>query len=137
MPDTDRTRDQLAAELAELRRQFEEQNHRLHRLWRRRVYRSRLAREQFSYCGNTLQKDPGDLRRPTCPLFGCIIEAIDVDDELFGFDRTAAAIREGCRQDLSSESLIEFVFTRLMEFTGNAPRGDDQTVVVLRCTDER
>jgi len=65
-----------------------------------------------------------------------IVEATNSDDELFGFDRTAAAIQEGCRQDLSSESLIEFVFTRLAEFTGDAPREDDQTIVVLRCADE-
>jgi serine phosphatase RsbU (regulator of sigma subunit) len=60
-----------------------------------------------------------------------IVEATDPDDQLFGFERTAAAIQEGCRQDLSAEQLIEFVFTRLGEFTGDAPRGDDQTVVVL------
>ena len=65
-----------------------------------------------------------------------IVEATNSDDELFGFDRTAAAIQEGCRQDLSSESLIEFVFTRLAEFTGDAPREDDQTIFVLRCADE-
>ena len=65
-----------------------------------------------------------------------IVEATDPDDELFGFDRTSASILEGCRQNLSSESLIEFIFAQLGEFTGDVPRGDDQTVVVLRCADE-
>jgi serine phosphatase RsbU (regulator of sigma subunit) len=80
-----------------------------------------------------VQVSPGD-RLVLCS--DGIVEAADPDDELFGFDRTAAAVQEGGRKNLSSESLIEFIFTRLAEFTGDAPRGDDQTVVALRCIDE-
>ena len=60
-----------------------------------------------------------------------IIEADNAAEELFGFERTAAAIQEGCRQSLSAIALLELIFAEVKKFTGDAPQGDDQTVVVL------
>ena len=60
-----------------------------------------------------------------------IVEATDTTDDLFGFERTATAILDGCRQNLSAADLIEHLFARLKGFTGDVSQGDDQTVVVV------
>jgi len=60
-----------------------------------------------------------------------IIEAANEAEEQFDFDRTAETIRLGCAQDLSSEGLIEMIFAEVESFAGEAPQGDDQTIVVL------
>jgi serine phosphatase RsbU (regulator of sigma subunit) len=75
-----------------------------------------------------VQLSPGD-RLVFCS--DGIIETANTDEELFGFERTAAAIREGCRQSLSAAALLEQIFAEVKKFTGDAPQGDDQTVVVL------
>ena len=61
-----------------------------------------------------------------------IIEAENSDRELFGFERTAETIREGCSQDLTAPQLLDFLINDVKTFTGDTPQGDDQTVVVLQ-----
>ena len=61
-----------------------------------------------------------------------IIEAENTDGELFGFERTAETIRQGCREGLSAEALIDRLIGTVKDFTGDAPQGDDMTVVVLK-----
>lgn len=60
-----------------------------------------------------------------------IIEARDAADGMFGFERTAEAIRSGCRLNLSARELIDHLLKETRSFAGEAPQYDDQTIVVL------
>ena len=61
-----------------------------------------------------------------------IAEATDVREEMFGFERTAETIRQACAEDLSAEGLIDHLIGAVEDFAGDAPQGDDMTVVVLK-----
>ena len=61
-----------------------------------------------------------------------IIEAENTDGDLFGFERTAETIRQGCVEGLPAEALIDRLIGAVKDFAGDAPQGDDMTVVVLR-----
>ena len=61
-----------------------------------------------------------------------IVEADNPEKELFGFGQLAETIGLGCQQGLSAEGLIEQIFAVVQNFAGEAPQGDDQTVVVVR-----
>ena len=60
-----------------------------------------------------------------------IIEAANVSDEMFGFERTTETIRRGCAEGLSAEALLERIVAEVGKFTGAAPQGADRTIVVL------
>ena len=60
-----------------------------------------------------------------------IIEAGNEREEIFGFDQTREIIRRGCNEGLSSEALIDRVLSAVKTFSGEAPQGDDQTMVVM------
>ena len=75
-----------------------------------------------------VQLEPGD-RILLCS--DGIIEAANAKDELFGFECTAETIRQGCADGLSSEDLLQHLLAAVEQFTGDIPRADDQTVVVL------
>lgn len=60
-----------------------------------------------------------------------IVEAGNEAEELFGFDRTAEVVRQGCRRGLSSQALIEHVFAEVLAFRGTAPQTDDMTCVAV------
>jgi sigma-B regulation protein RsbU (phosphoserine phosphatase) len=61
-----------------------------------------------------------------------IIEAENVQGELFGFERTADVIRQGCQDDLSAGAVLERLMAEVTAFRGAVAQGDDQTVVVLQ-----
>ena len=61
-----------------------------------------------------------------------IAEATNVEEEIFGFERTAKTIRQGCSEGLSAEALIDLLIGEVKEFAGDAQQEDDMTVVVLR-----
>ena len=61
-----------------------------------------------------------------------IVEATNPAKEMFGFEQTADTIRQGCQEGLSAEALVERVIGQVQAFTGEAPQGDDMTVVVLQ-----
>ena len=61
-----------------------------------------------------------------------IIEAENVDGEIFGFERTSEGVREGCNRNLSAPQLLDHLINKVKTFTGETPQGDDQTVVVLQ-----
>ena len=61
-----------------------------------------------------------------------IIEAENSEEEMFGFERTTETIRSGCNSDLSAPQLLDYLISEVKAFTGDAPQGDDQTVVVLQ-----
>jgi len=80
------------------------------------------------YQTREIQLSPGD-RIVLCS--DGIIEAENSARELFGFARTAETICRGCQDDLSAAQLLDRIIREVKEFTGDAPQGDDQTVVVL------
>ena len=61
-----------------------------------------------------------------------IIEAGNAEEEMFGFERTAETIKQGCTEGLPAEGLIDRLIGAVKAFTGDASQGDDMTVVVLR-----
>ena len=61
-----------------------------------------------------------------------IAEAENGAGDLFGFERTVAAIGAGCREGLSAEGLIERLLAGVKDFCGGAPQGDDQTIVAMK-----
>lgn len=61
-----------------------------------------------------------------------IVEAEDEVGDLFGFERTAAAIERGCLEGLVAEALLEKLLGEVSSFCGVAPQGDDRTVVVIQ-----
>ena len=50
---------------------------------------------------------------------------------MFGFERTAETIRQGCQEGLAAEALLERIISEVKAFAGEEPQGDDQTIVVL------
>jgi len=61
-----------------------------------------------------------------------IAEATNVQEEMFGFERTAETIHQACAEDLSAEALIDRLICAVQDFAGDTPQGDDMTVVVLK-----
>ena len=86
------------------------------------------VRAEATYPVIEAQLEPGD-RIVFCS--DGIIEAENLEEEMFGFERTAETIRKGCQQDLSAPQLLDHLISEVKSFTGNTPQGDDQTVVVL------
>ena len=76
-----------------------------------------------------VQLEPGD-----CIVFCSdgIAEAANAQEEMFGFEKTAETIRQGCQEGLSAEALIDRLIGTVKDFAGDAPQGDDMTVVVLK-----
>ena len=60
-----------------------------------------------------------------------IAETTNVEEEMFGFERTAETIRQACSENLSAEALIDRLIDTVKEFAGDVPQGDDMTCVVL------
>jgi len=61
-----------------------------------------------------------------------IPEAANAQEEIFGFERTTETIRQACAEDLSAEALTDRLIGTVKAFAGEAPQGDDMTVVVLK-----
>jgi len=61
-----------------------------------------------------------------------IAEAANAQEELFGFERTAETIHQGCAEGVSAEALIDRLIGAVQDFAGDATQGDDMTVVVLK-----
>jgi serine phosphatase RsbU (regulator of sigma subunit) len=79
------------------------------------------------YAAREIALDQGDL------LFfytDGIVEAKNVDGQLFGFERLEALI--AAHGDLSPGELIDLVLQALADFMGDAPQHDDMTMVALR-----
>ena len=87
------------------------------------------VRADTVYSTIEVQLEPGDR------IIFCsdgIAEAANGQEEIFGFERTAETIRQGCAEGLPAEALIDHLIGAVQDFAGNAPQGDDMTVVVLR-----
>ena len=81
------------------------------------------------YAAIEISLEPGD-RVVFCS--DGIVEAGNAEGGMFGFERTAETILTGCKAGLSAEKLINYLIDAVQEFAGDAPQGDDMTVVVLR-----
>ena len=60
-----------------------------------------------------------------------IAEARNAAGELFGFERTAETVRQGCVEELSATALIDRLLGEVQAFSGDHPQEDDQTIVVV------
>src|SRR5262249_16172738 len=59
-----------------------------------------------------------------------LTEAVDRGGHEFGDERLIAAVTEA--NDLELPALVDAVFDRVREFTGDAPQGDDMTALAVR-----
>jgi sigma-B regulation protein RsbU (phosphoserine phosphatase) len=64
-----------------------------------------------------------------------IVEAMNPNREIFGFDRLQQVIREACIMD--AESLLKEILARVAEFTEGAAQSDDLTAIVISSDDSR
>lgn len=58
-----------------------------------------------------------------------IVEAMNAEKEIFGFERLLAVIQEN--GTLKAEDLLETIIAHVKDFSGNAPQHDDITVIVV------
>ena len=87
------------------------------------------ARGQTRFTALDIQLAPGD-RLVLCS--DGIVEAANAEEELFGFERTAETVRQGCGEGLDAEGLVERLLECVQAFSGEVAQEDDQTVVVLQ-----
>jgi serine phosphatase RsbU (regulator of sigma subunit) len=59
-----------------------------------------------------------------------VVEAIDKEGEMYGFDRFLAAIKEG--RDLGAEALLAKLTSDVLDFAGEVEQHDDITLVVVK-----
>jgi sigma-B regulation protein RsbU (phosphoserine phosphatase) len=62
-----------------------------------------------------------------------IVEAMNEEEELFGFDRLLEAVQEA--RSMGADSLLKEIMNRVSEFAGGAAQHDDLTVIVLSVED--
>ncbi len=60
-----------------------------------------------------------------------IVEAINAQRDLFGFDRAMATVHKGCLEQLSASALIDYLLATVREFTDGADQNDDMTCIVV------
>ena len=63
-----------------------------------------------------------------------IVEAMNAEEELFGFERLLEVVQEA--RAMTSESLLKEILAKVDEFVGDAPQHDDVTVIVVGVEDE-
>lgn len=86
-------------------------------------------RPDTEHAAKEVSLSPGDLVVLHSDGFS---EATDSDRPLFGFDRTAEVVRQGCSEGLSPEDLIQRLIGEVKGFTGNGPQADDMTCVAIK-----
>jgi len=64
--------------------------------------------------------------------FNISINPINEKEELFGEDRLKAIIRENAR--LSSQEILDRILSGVLEFSGDMPQFDDNTLLVVKGT---
>lgn len=81
-----------------------------------------------TYTAVDVQLEPGD-RVILCS--DGIVEAMDSDQRLFGFERTAAATAHACAAGGSATRIIDSLLASVQTHTGSATQHDDQTIVAM------
>ena len=83
--------------------------------------------EEANYEETRLQLQPGD---KVVFYTDGIVEAMNEQDEIFGFDRLQEVIKTSHAE--TSELLMNEIMTSVKNFTGDAPQHDDLTVIVVK-----
>ena len=65
-----------------------------------------------------------------------LIEAADLDGEIFGYERTAETIRQAGIDRVQADVVGQRLFDAVDAFSTVSVQEDDQTMVVIRVTDE-
>jgi serine phosphatase RsbU (regulator of sigma subunit) len=60
-----------------------------------------------------------------------IVEALNEQGEMLGYERALAAINQACCQARTSQGVIDRVLARVQAHMGGAPPSDDQTILVV------
>ena len=60
-----------------------------------------------------------------------VMETLDVNENLFGYERTASLIERACAEESSADAVIHRVFDEVDSFRGEAQRSDDLTCIAL------
>ena len=63
-------------------------------------------------------------------------EAVNAQEDMFGFGHTADVVRAGCSEGLSPEELIEWLLQEVGAFAGDQAQADDMTCVVIKVEDQ-
>ncbi len=82
--------------------------------------------EDANYQETEMQLSPGD--RLLFYTDG-IVEAMNAQEEIFGFERLIDVVQES--KSLDADSLLKKILTRVNAFTGDASQHDDLTVIVV------
>jgi len=88
-------------------------------------------RAECEYDGLDCQLDVGD-RVVFCS--DGIIEAMDDDGQLFGFERTQDTVNRLSLEGLPATQMIEELLREVDAFRGDAEQQDDQTILVVEVT---
>jgi sigma-B regulation protein RsbU (phosphoserine phosphatase) len=87
--------------------------------------------EDTAYEETRIPLEPGD----TVILYtDGIVEAMDGEEKIFGFDRLMEMVRG--KQTLSADSLLKEILDQVGEFAAGAEQHDDLTVIVLKAADQ-
>jgi sigma-B regulation protein RsbU (phosphoserine phosphatase) len=82
--------------------------------------------EDANYQETEIQLSPGD--RLLFYTDG-IVEAMNAQEEIFGFERLIDVVQES--KSLDADSLLKEILTRVNEFAGDASQHDDLTLIVV------
>ncbi len=85
-------------------------------------------RAEAQYRVERLHLQPGDR---VVFLSDGIVEALNEQGEMLGYERTLAVIDDACRQAPTSQEVIDRVLARVKAHMGSAPPSDDQTILVV------
>jgi serine phosphatase RsbU (regulator of sigma subunit) len=83
--------------------------------------------DEANYEETELRLKPGDI---AVLYTDGIVEAMNAQEEMFGFDRLIEAIKES--KTLTAQSLLDEIKGQVSEFTAGAPQHDDITIIVLQ-----
>jgi sigma-B regulation protein RsbU (phosphoserine phosphatase) len=61
-----------------------------------------------------------------------IPERTNAEGDLFGYERTFAALREACAGGAAAADIVDHLMSASRQFAGSAPQEDDMTCVVIR-----
>jgi len=82
--------------------------------------------DEADYQETQIRLEPGD--RLVFYTDG-IVEAMNANKEMFGFDRLLQVVREA--RSMNADSLLKEITNQVNEFCGGAPQSDDLTVIVV------